>query len=65
MRPARRNFNMGDSAEDIKVARSYKAITIGLPTNQPKKVLKNAGANFVCSLKESKSVIKKLLANQK
>ena len=55
---------MGDSAEDIKVARSYKAITIGLPTNQPKKVLKNAGTNFVCSLKESKSVIKKLLANQ-
>ena len=56
---------MGDSAEDIKVAKRYRAITIGLPTNQPKKVLKNAGTNFVCSLKESKSVIKKLLVNQK
>ena len=56
---------IGDSAEDIKVAKQYRAITIGLPINQPNKELKNAGANFVCSLKESKSVIKKLLANQK
>lgn len=53
---------MGDSAEDVKVAKEYKAIAIGLPTNQPDLILKNAGADFVCSLKESKSVIKKLLS---
>ncbi|OGK20938.1 hypothetical protein A2866_00275 [Candidatus Roizmanbacteria bacterium RIFCSPHIGHO2_01_FULL_39_8] len=54
---------MGDSAEDMKLAKEYKAITIGLPTNESEINLKNAGADYVCSLKESKSVIKKLLTN--
>lgn len=55
---------MADSVEDMKIAREFGAISIGLPTNQSPEVLKNAGATYVSELRDVISLLNKLLQNK-
>lgn len=53
---------VGDSAEDMRVAKLSGAIAVGLITNHPSEKLKEAGADYACSLEDVQSTLKKIIS---
>lgn len=56
---------MADGLEDMKVAKEFSVISIGIPTNHSEEELCGAGATKVCTLSESIEFIRKLIKDQK
>lgn len=54
---------MADGLEDMRIAKEFDIISIGIPTNHSPQALKEAGANYLCNLSESKPLIRTLLTN--
>ena len=54
---------MADGLEDMRIAKEFDIISIGIPTNHSQQALKEAGANYVCNLNESKPLIRTLLTD--
>lgn len=52
---------IADGTEDMKVAKEFGAITIGIPTNHSEGELSNAGARYTCDLSQAVPIIQKLL----
>ena len=54
---------IADGLEDMRIAKEFNIICIGIPTNHSSHKLEEAGATYVCELGEVKLIIKKLLSN--
>lgn len=52
---------IGDGLEDMKIAKKFDFVTIGIPTNHKKEELENAGADFVVDLKDCIKVLNQYL----
>lgn len=52
---------LADSPSDMIRAKNFNFILVGIPTTHSKEQLKNAGADYVCSLSEARAIIQKLL----
>lgn len=55
---------VADGAEDMKVAREFGAIAIGVNTNRPKEELTAAGANYTCNVVDVVPVISDLIGKR-
>lgn len=53
---------VGDSVEDMKMAKWSDIIAIGLTTNHSGEKLESAGADFVCGLENLQSTIKEVIS---
>jgi len=51
---------IADGLEDMKVAKDFKTVSIGVPTNHSEKELFEAGASHVCELNEVVPLLEKL-----
>ena len=52
---------VADSPEDMKVAKDTKAIAIGVLTNHTKPELLNAGAKYVCEIKDATGLLRTIV----
>jgi phosphoglycolate phosphatase-like HAD superfamily hydrolase len=52
---------IADGLEDMKVARAFGAVSIGIPTNHTTQALLSAGADHVCDLSESIETMEKIV----
>lgn len=53
---------VGDGLEDMKVAKKFDFIAIGVPTNHSADELRVAGADYVANLKDCTELIEKLIS---
>ena len=54
---------IADGLEDMKVAKEFNVISIGVPSNHSRQELEKAGATYVCELGEVEFLVKKILSN--
>lgn len=57
-------FYLGDGLEDMRVAKEYDIVSIGLPTNSSRQSLLEAGAEYVCETHDVNQLISKILVEQ-
>lgn len=55
---------LADGLEDMKVAKEFGIISIGLPTNHPEESLRAAGATHVCNHNNVISLVQKIMSEQ-
>lgn len=53
---------IGDGLEDMKIAKQFNFIAVGLPANHDSQALLNAGADLVCEFSSLKQEINNLIA---
>lgn len=51
---------VADGEEDMRVAKKFRAIAVGIPTNRSEEELRNAGADYVVDLPAIPSLLSKL-----